>query len=367
VRTFANLQGIAPGFDTTQVLTLRAPNVTNLPPGKARALFDDVTAKLRAFPGVVAVATTSRAPYDAGQVFPLRVKAQDSRFDGTAAPVQMFTLVVSPEYFSTLKIAIVQGRTFGPMDGPTSPQTAVVNATMARLAFGTADPIGRQIDWPDMMGAFTQPRTIVGVVHDVHEIGGSAAVLPTVYESSVQAPPGTVVLIRTTGDPALVGHEASRLIHEVDPKRPVVDVRTLESTVADEIAPSRLNATLFGGFALLALSIAAVGIGGVLAFSVTQRTREFGIRMALGSGRSQILHGVLVEGLTLAGSGLVIGTIAATVLGRFLQKMLFDVGILDVATFIVMGALLAAVAAAASWLPALRATRVDPNVALRAN
>jgi putative ABC transport system permease protein len=145
----------------------------------------------------------------------------------------------------------------------------------------------------------------------------------------------------------------------------VVNVHTLESAAADRIAPSRINAVLFSGFALLALSIAAVGIGAVLAFSVTQRTREFGIRMALGSQSSQILTGVIREGLTIAGIGLMLGAVAAALLGRLLQRVLFEVGALDIVTFGAVGALLLAVAAAASWLPARRATRVDPNVALR--
>jgi putative ABC transport system permease protein len=366
-RTFANLQGISPGFDATQVLSLHAPNLTRFTPDKNRLLFDELMGRLRTYPGVVAVATTSRAPYDTGEVFPLNVKAEGSRLDGSTAPLQMFALAVSADYFSTLKIPLIRGRTFGSEDSATASHTAVVNESMAKLAFGGADPIGRQIDWSFMAGSWKLPRTIIGVVRDVRELGGSGTVLPTVYESSVQAPTGSAVLIRTTGDPVLVSREATRLIHALDPKRPVTDVRTLESAAADQIAPSRLNATLFSSFALLALSIAAVGIGGVLAFSVTERTREFGIRMALGSGRAQIRTGVLREGLTLAGLGLIEGAIAAGLLARFLQSLLFDVTTLDVVTFATTAVVLAAVAAAASWLPAFRATQVDPNVALRAN
>ena len=189
--------------------------------------------------------------------------------------------------------------------------------------------------------------------------------------ASAAAPEPVVTIHEGTpamyNDPALVAREATRLIHESDPKRPVVDARTLESAAADRIAPSRLNATLFAGFALLALIIAAVGLGGVLAFSASQRTREFGVRMALGAGRGRILRGVLQEGLTLAALGVVGGAVAAVALSNVLASLLFGVTALDPLTFVVTAATLSAVAAAAAWLPAHRATRVDPNVALRAN
>src|SRR6185503_19712125 len=228
------------------------------------------------------------------------------------------------------------------------------------------DPIGRRIDWSFNGTSFTTPRTVVGVARDVRELGGHGGVLSTVYEPNTQAPQGSAVLIRTTGDPSLMAREATKIIHDMDPKRPVINVWTLETAAAERIAPSRLNALLFGGFALLALSIAAVGVGGVLAFSVSERTREFGIRMALGSNRWQILKGVLGEGMLLASFGLVAGAVAAVGLARYLQTLLFEVAPLDALTFAAVAAVLSAVAIAAAWLPARRATRVDPNVALRA-
>jgi putative ABC transport system permease protein len=207
----------------------------------------------------------------------------------------------------------------------------------------------------------------VGIARDVRELGGAGTVLPTAYEPNTQGQQGSAVLIRTTGDPAIVGREATRLIHDTDPKRPVTNVWTLQTAAADRIAPNRLNATLFAGFACLALAIAAVGVGGVLAFSVSERTREFGIRMALGSEPRWILTKVLREGLTLAAFGLVAGVIGAVALVRFLRTLLFDVAPMDVATFAAVALILALVAVGAAWIPARRATRVDPNVALRAS
>ena len=377
VRTFANLQGISPGFEPTQVLSMRAPNPAVKQPNESqqdfdarnRAVYNDLLEKLHSYPGVVSVATTNRVPYDPGDVQPLYVKAEGTSFDGTTAPFQMFTLFVSQDYFATLKIPVVRGRLFGAQDGVNTEHIAVINEAMAKRAFGAASPLGRQIDFSFAAGQFTTqfntPSTIVGIVRDVHEIGGTDSVLPTVYQLSAQSRQGSAVLIRTTGDPAIVARDTAKLIHERDPKRPVVDVRTLDAAAADRIAPSRVNAALFSGFAMLALTIAAVGIGAVLAFSVTQRTREFGIRMALGSSHWEILKGVLREGLTIAGAGLVPGIVVAILLAGLLQQLLFDVAAIDVVTFVAVGLLLVGVAGVASWIPARRATRVDPNVALR--
>ena len=153
---------------------------------------------------------------------------------------------------------------------------------------------------------------------------------------------------------------------ERSPKRPVTDIAWLTASAAERVAPSRLNATLFGSFAVLALAIAAIGVGGVLAFSISERTREFGIRMALGADQLRILRGVLGEGLLLAAGGLVLGVIGAVLLSRFLEGFLFEVTPLDTITFVATGLSLALVALGAAWIPARRATKVEPNVALRA-
>jgi len=372
VRTFANLQDVTPGFDPSAVLEFFAPNgsaISNATQARAaadrdRTVFTALVATLRAYPGVIAVATSSRAPFEPGQIFPSYLKAERSAFDGTTAPLQMFSLVVSADYFSTLKIAVTRGRAFGPNDGASATPVAIVNQAMARSVFGDENPIGRHIE-SSMMATFNTPREIVGVVHDIREIGGAGGVIPTLYVPGTQATPGPVVLIRTTGDPTVVGRDAAQLVHTLDPTRPITGLQTLESAAAEQIAPSRLNATLFSTFALLALSIAALGIGAVIGFSVTQRTREFGIRMALGSRPIQILGGVLREGLSIAGAGLAVGAGASLLLAGLLQRMLFDVAPIDPLTFVLVGALLLAVAAVAAWIPARRATRVDPSVALR--
>jgi predicted permease len=366
VRTFINLQRVDPGFEAAEVLTVKAPNFTRLPADKNRALFDELSERMRAYPGMESVARASRIPFESVTINAMYLKTDVGRFTQLQPPVQMLPTVVSPSYFPTLRIPIVRGRNFAATDAPTGARVAIVNQSMARLLFGTDDPLGRQLQWSFDGKNWQVQREIVGVTKDIRELGGTQGVLPTIYDSDTQAPPGPGVLMRTRDQTPATPREVSKIVHELDPKRPVTTPTWLTSSAAERVAPSRLNATLFGGFAMLALTIAAIGVGGVLAFSVSERTREFGIRMALGSDRSGILLGVLKEGLVLAGSGLVIGIAGALLLSRVLEGLLFEVTPLDAATFAATGTMLALVAVGASWLPARRATRVDPSVALRA-
>jgi predicted permease len=368
VRTFINLQRVDPGFKVTNVVSLRAPNFTRLPADKNRALFDELTTKLAALPGVQSVATSSRAPFEDGSTIPAQyTRTENGLLDQPESPAQILSTGVSAPYFETLGISILRGRTFGLEDSLTAPRVALVNVSMAKRAYGDADPINRRIQFSFDGTNWTPWHTIIGVVRDVRELGGGAEALPTVYGAASQSSAGPAVLIRAGGDALATAREAARLVHEMDPKRPVTDIRLLATAAAERVAPSRLNATLFGAFAGLALLIAAIGVGGVLAFSVSERTREFGVRMALGADRMRVLRGVLAEGLWLAAAGLVTGVVGALALSRVLEGLLYEVRALDVVTFTLTGGTLLLVALAASFLPARRATRVDPNVALRAN
>ena len=367
VRTFVNLQSVDPGFDESGVLLVRAPNMTRFPPDRNRAMIEDVVARVQAYPGVQSVATTNRAPFEVVNINSFYLRTAEGRFSTPAPPTQLLTTNVSASYFATLKIPILRGRTFGVEETPSAPRAAIVNETLAKLAFGDRDPIGQRLEWSFDGQTWPPARTIVGVVKDARELGGSRTVVPTVFDAASQTSPGQSLLIRTADSSAAVGKEAAKIIHEHDPKRPVTDIAWLSSTAAERVAPSRLNATLFGSFAVLALAIAAIGVGGVLAFSISERTREFGIRMALGADQVRILRGVLGEGLLLAGGGLVLGVIGAVLLSRFLEGLLFEVTPLDTLTFIATGLSLALVALGAAWIPARRATKVEPNVALRSS
>jgi putative ABC transport system permease protein len=370
VRTFLNLQNVDPGFNLENVVSLSAPNFTRLAADKNRALFEELTTKVSAIPGVESVATSTRAPFQPSTVPAQYIKTEGGLLDQPQSPTQLLPSAVSASYFETLKMPILRGRTFGLEDSLTAPRVVLINESMAKRAFGDADPLNRRIQSSFDGTTWTSPwRTIVGVVKDVRELGGGEQVLPTIYDSASQVGVGPAVLIRARGnaDALATARRAATLIHEMDPKRPVTDVRLLTDAAAERVAPSRLNATLFGSFAVLALLIAAIGVGGVLAFSVSERTREFGVRMALGANPTQILGGVLGEGLWLAGGGLIVGVVGALGLSQVLRGLLFEVHALDVLTFALMGGLLLLVALAASFVPARRATRVDPNVALRAN
>ena len=366
VRTFIKLQNVDPGFETSSIVTLKARNFTQASAPANRALFDTLTERLSAFPGVQSVALSSRAPFDEMSLPARFLHTEDGRYNTSQSPIPMLDTGVSAPYFSTLGIPILGGRLFQPSDTATATPVAIINESMARAAFGDANPINRRLQWSWDGTQWLPWRTIVGVARDVHEWGAGRPVLPTIYLSSLQTPAGPTVLIRTAGDTGAVEREAARLIHTLDPKRPISDVWTLSTAAAEQVAPSRLNATLFGGFAVVALTIAAIGIGGVLAFSVSERTREFGIRMALGSDRGQVLRGVLGEGAWLAGAGLALGMTGALLLSRFLAGLLYEVTPLDAVTYAITAFGLVSVALGASWLPARRATEVDPIVALRA-
>jgi len=368
MRTFINLQSVDSGFEENGVLVVKAPNLTRFPPDRNRAMLEDVMARVKAYPGVQSVATSNRAPFEVVNINALYLRTAEGRFATPQPPVQLLTTVVSADYFSTLKIPLLRGRTFGVEETPTGQRGAIVNETLAKLAFGDKDPIGQRLEWSfDGQNWPQQPRFVVGVAKDARELGGSRTVVATVFDASSQNSPGQSLLIRTADSSAAVGREAAKIIHEHDPKRPVTDIAWLTASAAERVAPSRLNATLFGSFAVLALAIAAIGVGGVLAFSISERTREFGIRMALGADQLRILRGVLGEGLLLAGGGLVLGVVGAVLLSRFLEGLLFEVTPLDTITFVATGLSLALVALGAAWIPARRATKVEPNVALRAS
>jgi len=364
-RSLVNLEQVDRGLDTHGVVALKAPNMTRTSPDANRALFDELTARIAAFPGVEAVATAASAPYDTVSVYPWKIRVEGASPELLEKPVPLLTQSVSPSYFDTVRLPIVEGREFSSEDVAGAPRALVINQTLADRLFGDTSPIGRKIQWSFDGQSWNGWRTIVGVARDARELGPGSPPVATTYESAVQNMPGPAVLIRAAGDPTGVAREAARLIHEMDPRRPVTDVWTLDAALGERIAPSRLNASLFGVFALLAVTIASVGLAGVLAFAVSERRREFGIRMALGSDPGRILRGVVAEGLAMAAAGLGLGVMAAVALGRFVDKLLFGIAPTDPVTLAGVALALILIAAAASWVPARRATAVAPSEALR--
>lgn len=366
VRSLLALQSVDPGFDTENVVTMEAfqsfaatgPQLSN------DDLFRHLRHDVMSFPGVRAVAIASFAPLTGSNPVAWNFAVEGGETDESQSVLAAFNNV-TPGYFDALGMTLLRGRPIEMMDGPDAEPVVVVSESLAETLFGADEAVGRRIAWSFSGGTMGEWARIVGVVADGRQFGLDRDPVPVVYAAAEQAGYGFTVITATTGDPGPLARAVADRIHEADPTRPVDRIRTLEDLVADDVAPTRLNATLFGVFAALALAIAAVGVLGVLAFSVSQRTREFGLRMAIGADRGMVLRSVLREGLLLTGGALVLGGAAAWLGARAMGGLLFEIEPFDLTTFALAGLALAVTALAAAFLPALQATKVDPMQAMR--
>lgn len=375
LRTMLELQRVDPGFDTARILAMDIP-IPGLqsPAAELRTRQVGILEDVQGLPGVEGAALTSFVPLTDPGAFSWTLEVDVEGHEpapGAPTPRADFR-VVSPGYFGTMGIELVEGRGFTATDVEESAEVVILNESMARAYFGDRPALGRRIAWTDqlmrLMGEGSGWRTVVGVAADTKDEGLDEAVEHTVYHPYRQIAPqitGSMV-VRTTVEPASVLPAIRDVILARDPDQPIDHVATLAELGAESVAPRRLNTVLLGSFALLALLIAAVGIGGVLAFSVGARRREFGVRSALGAARRQIWSGVLAEGARMAGLGVLLGAGAALLLVRTISGLLFGVPPLDPVTFVGVGALLAGVALAAAWIPAWRAAGVSPMEAMRA-
>jgi putative ABC transport system permease protein len=269
--------------------------------------------------------------------------------------------VVTPGYFSALHISLVQGRLLDPRDGRMSPNDLVVNEAFTRRYFPNENALGKRLKVADQ-GIWT----IVGVVGDSKQRGLAVDVEPEMFVPVEKwCPPELTLLLRVQRDPITFLPSVRAVVSQLDKNLPLFDVQTLNSLLKGELASQRFNAALLGAFAIFAVFLAAIGIYGVMAYSVHQRVREVAIRMALGAEPRDVLWMILSRGLVLAATGLVFGLIGAFALTRLLGTLLYRVRPSDPATFVGVTLALLAVALAASWIPARRAMRVDPMVALR--
>lgn len=367
LRSLLELESVDPGFELDSVLTMDAPDYSGLDQRQRRQFSSLLIEQVEGFSGVESAAVSSHVPLqDTGLLgWSYRTREGDPDPNGPFPP----SLVqrVTPGYFETIGTSLLRGRDFADTDVNDSAPVAILSESMARHYFGEVDPLGRQVsvrlgsqDWGPWM-------TIVGIAANNKSQGVDREAPHTFYTPASQSfMPVARVLLRTAGDPTRYLRQVVNTIHRLDPNRPVDNVRTLEEARQDNIAPQRLNTTLFGIFALLALIIAAVGVGGILAFSVSQRRQEIGIRMALGASRGRVLRWILREGTLLAVAGLAVGGVGAAGLARFMSGLLFEVDPLDLPTLLGVGVVLLLVAGFASLIPALRASRVDPMEALRA-
>ncbi len=270
--------------------------------------------------------------------------------------------MVSTGYFRTLRIPLRQGRAFTEGDRADAPLVAIVNETLVRRYWPRQNPLGKHL----LLGKMTQPAEVVGVATDVNNLSLAAAPEAEVYLSFPQRPWASMNLIlRTAGDPRHWLGAARAAVAAVDPGQPVTAVNTMEEVLAESTAPQRFNVFLLAVFSGAAVLLAAIGLYGAIAYSVAERTREMGIRVALGAAAGDISGMVVRQGVTLTLGGLAIGMAAALGLTRLMSGLLFQVSAWDPASFAGSAVLFAAIAMLASWLPARRATRVDPAAALR--
>jgi predicted permease len=366
LRSLLALQAVDPGYDTQRVLTMTLDlNWSRYTTNELVLGFHDrLHARLAGQPGVIATASSLTFPLDGHRRINVGfvIEGQPPAEEG-AQPLGDLRSA-TPEYFQTLGIPLVTGRFFTPSDGPTSPNVAIVNQTLARRYWGRETAVGQRIS-ADSGKTWI---TIVGVVGDVHHYGLDSEPSDEVYLPFSQLPfrEGTF-LVRTSADPGAMARRIGEEVLAIDPGQPLANVQTLDEVRGEALASPRLTTTLLLMFALLALCITAAGLGGVVAFSVSQRTQEIGVRMALGAGRGEVLGMVLREGLRLVVFGLALGIAAAMLLTQLMTGLLFHVEATDPITFVGMALILVLIAAVACLAPARRASTVDPMVALRAS
>lgn len=370
LRGFWNLTRIDLGIDTDRIVTFRLPVPERRleGPDQIRAYYTQLTERIKAVPGVTKVAATTGIPAR-GPSFGVRVSIVGQPVVNPGERPGSALQMVTPDYVDALGIRVTKGRNFTEYDTSTSPRVAMVNEHFANRFFGGADPIGQRIAFDELIPG--KPRgkplewQIVGVFHDVRG-AGTREDYSEISVPFAQSPwPQSSMVVKTEGDPMSTIKSIGAAVSTVDPDLPLAGVRTLDEIVDEALAIDRFTVVLFSAFGALGLLLAAVGIYGVMAFAVVQRTHEFGIRMALGAQRSRVINLVLREGTILAISGSAIGLVGAYFVGRAMQSTLYGVGALDLRAFGGVSFLLLLAALLACFVPAWRASRVEPLEALR--
>ncbi len=367
VESFLRLQKVPAGFDHTKVITARLelPNASYPKAQDTADFYKKLLERVSVLPGVQSAAAAWWIPLS-GSDIDLTFDVQERPLpEGQQAVAEVN--VVTPEYFRTLRTPIALGRAFTDRDDKNAPPVAIVSESFAKRYFPGENPIGKRITPNGSVDGKPPVREIVGVVADMHLISLKVAPRPQIYIPHQQFGIHSMsIFVRTAIDPQSFTTTLRRTVAEIDKNLPIYRTRTLTDYMSQSIAQPRLNAMLVGLFALIALLLAAAGIFGVMSYSVTQRTQEIGIRLALGAQRYDVLRLVVLQGMRFVGAGVVLGLIGVFVCSRLLQSLLFGVGATDLPTMFVITVILTAVAFVACLLPARRATLIDPVQALRA-
>jgi putative ABC transport system permease protein len=365
IRSFWKLQNVDPGFDTSNALTMSVAltPIRYSEPHQQLAFLDRAMEQIRAVPGVVSVGTTTTIPLaGGGSTQPFSIEGRPT---GTIAEQPMAqTRYISPDYFKAIGIPLRQGRFFSDQDRDNSVPVIIISEAMARRFWPGENPIGKRLtpSFHSKEGA----REIVGVVGDVKARGLDSDASTMMYLPYKQAPrPFMSFVVRTSSNPESLVQPVSRAIYSIDKEQALTDVQTMDQVLMQSLSDRRFNMTLLLTFAGVALVLAAVGVYGVMNYTVTLRRRELGIRMALGAKASDVLRLVLRQGLTLTLIGVGAGLISAYALTRLMASLLYGVTATDYLTFASVSAVLIVVGLVASFVPARRATKVDPTIALR--
>jgi len=363
-RSLVRLLGVQLGFDPRQVVAGRIslPDSRYPKEPQQKAFFRNLLDRVQALPGVVSAGAASELPLEGGSNGAVVIEGQPAPKDIWSSPL-VESCTVTPNYFRTMRIPLLGGRDVAETDTPEAPLVAVINETMAHRFWPHQDAVGKRFkqNYPD-----SKWITVIGVVGDVREFGLAEPAIPEAYYPESQSTSSELVLVvRTASDPQAQVAAIRNAVHGLDKGLPWYGVQTLSEMVSDSSREKRFVALLLALFAAVALALASVGIYGVVSYSVSQRTREIGIRMAFGAEVRNVLGMVLREGLRLVIAGVAVGLLGAWALSRYLTSILYAVRATDLATYILAALLMTAVALVAALVPARRATKVDPMVALR--
>jgi predicted permease len=377
MNSFVKLQAVDPGFNPRNLLTMTVSLASaSQYVGPAReALYRELTDRLTALPGVESASAINHLPL-AGDTWGVPLTIEGRPLPPPGQEDSATFRVSRPGYFRTMGARLLAGRDFTERDTPDVPGVVIINETLARRHWPAEDPLGKRIRFPNLGENPWAPQwvtmTVVGVLKDVKQEGWTDAPSNEIYLPFQQNPgfyagrfASMTIVVRTTIEPQSLAAAVKEAVSGLDRSLPVSNVVSMEQVIADTLWQPRFNLQLIGLFAALALTLAAVGLYGVMSYAVAQRTHEVGLRMALGAQRRDVLKLVVGQGMKLALLGVALGLLASLALTRLMTRLLFEVSATDFTTFAVIALVLVAVALAACWIPARRATRVDPMVALR--
>jgi putative ABC transport system permease protein len=366
IRSFVRIQAIDPGFNPRNVLTfvVSLAGSAHSNSDQRLAFFDQLLNRVEALPSVQSASAINHLPL-AGDIWQISFTLGGRPIPPPSERPRAVYRIVRPRYFQTMGSPITRGRDFNEQDRKEAPGVVIINESFARRHWPGEDPLGKQITVHD--GYFDGPREIVGIVRDFKQYEWTVEPIAEMYLPHYQSaePRYMTLVVKSASDPMGLVAAVQSEVWNIDKNLPVSQIMSMEQAISDSVGQQRFNMLLLGIFAGLAMILAAIGIYGVMSYSVTQRTHEIGIRMALGASYSDVLWMIVKQGITLTAIGVSLGIAGAFILTRLMSSLLYGVSATDPITFIVIPLLLTGVALGACFVPARRATKVDPMIALR--